>query len=318
MAASTPNNYIWFHDNECDDMIFYHIMKNLQNFSPILTVIGESKNIDMKLKFFRKYTSVVNIQRGIASSKDFPNLKIAGCVDDIKDFQFNDETVNLFRNIQTIYCTKPPRELLDYYSKNPIDAENLFKNITLYIYGSFNFRCIYDDYPSEMLLKMLSCFGEVYLYESFYATKDSNNINPQNTPIQTIEKIRSIPGMSMLMDEWDRMLIDDCFETCENICPGFLDKQKTPENLSEKDLQIYNRNEKAYRQIKKNFGKQFVLADPGIALTTPNDYKKTKITVSPTGLTFVAKDKDENFAEVNLIQPLNFDDIVDKLTRSFE
>lgn len=82
-----------------------------------------------------------------------------------------------------MFSLKPMRELLNMYRNNKKKTTSLLSNVTLYIYGSFNFRCIIDkEYGSIDLENLLMSFKRVNLYETYFAEAGNGNANRTTMP----------------------------------------------------------------------------------------------------------------------------------------
>lgn len=153
-------------------------------------VVGEGENPNIKYNRMKRYTQLLNnstavIIQGFGSMKAFPNdgdefdnLGNSGCdqyyLENFLKFSSSSNPV--------MFSLKPMRELLNEYNKNKGMIINAVKNIELYLYGSFNFRCVLKEHKNN-LIELLNNFKKVCIYESFYATGEQNSINKNNYPL---------------------------------------------------------------------------------------------------------------------------------------
>lgn len=226
-------------------------------------VVGEG---DPKIKYNRmkRYCKLLGnndavVIQGLGSKKPFPNDGKE--FDSLETNSCNEGYMDHFKQFATasdpvMFSLKPMRELVKEYAENKEQVKGLVKNVTLYVYGGFNFRCLVREYGKE-LIELLYCFKKVSIYESHYATGE-NSVNKQNSPLlykycQEHKDDPYIQTLLRLINIWNCHLRDEMKETLET---------KTEPN----DIK---RLHKIICDIEGNEDFQFVLAD--FALTSVYD-----------------------------------------------
>jgi hypothetical protein len=227
-------------------------------------VVGEGDNPNIKYNRMKRYCQLLGndhaiVIQGFRSKKPFPN--------DGKEFDYleneqnNEDYMTHFKKFATssnptMFSLKPMRELTKYFAEDKNQVKELTKNVTLYVYGGFNFRCLVREFGSE-LLELLHSFKKVCIYESHHATRQ-NSVTKKNFPLlynhfQKHSNDPYIQILSKLTKIWNCHLLDEMKERLE-IEPD----QKNVERLN-----------KIISDIEGNEDFQFVLAD--FALTSIYD-----------------------------------------------
>lgn len=167
-------------DLEPDDVLALKIFPKANYY-----VVSEG-NAYIKYIRLKKYLQLLNysntiIIKGDNHSKSF---KLDGKEFDILEDDFHPNTNYLDNFIKfasssnpIMISIKPIRELINEFKKNKDLIKSLTSNITMYCYGGFNLRCIKEK---DILLELINSFKEVYIYESFFATGQTNSINKDN------------------------------------------------------------------------------------------------------------------------------------------
>jgi hypothetical protein len=288
-------------DFEPDDVLAMDILK-IRGYNITHVVVGEG---DVKNKMYRAMLYFTEKSKkspvlisGNESNKDFPEpyQMPENKINLNKDKKYVEELKKYLQDNDTIFVVKPPRELYNLYLSDKDAFKKLFKDKTCYMYGSFNLRSLKAS--SSLMNDFLKSFGNLYLYESYYATEKSN-VNVSN--YENFNKLNKCHMFFETMGHWDNYLLVDCIDTCqklkymeqdekysENKKHKFYEEEELTD-LSEYDRKSYMRNKKAYMEIFANCGQQFVFADVGLALGMKNPNVKWKladISVNPnTGYT---------------------------------
>lgn len=324
MSAFSIMDLFLFSDFESDDLLAtWIILKNGYNLRYI--VVGEGQYVEQKTNRVKNYFDTVfkNYERpvilsGEPSEKDFP-----------EDFGFPDAHLNEI-TIQTalshfvqnggskLVIMKPPREIFEMMYSAPEETKDLFQRVRCYLYGSFNMKSL--DATDREFAQFVDLFGELYLYESFFATGPQNNLNPQNFPL--IQKLKENSAYAELLQKWDDYVIRDCVDTCMELLKKYslplelVETSTLKDKMDEKDFNRYGWNYKCYVQVVPNAGSQTVLADMGMAVTIdrPQFYMKANIqfgSLRNTSITF-----DENGKHYVCVS--DFDTIVSQINTVFE
>ena len=152
-----------------------------------------------------------------------------------------------------MFSFKPMRELLNEYAKNPEYIKQLVSNITLYVYGSFNFRCL-ASLDKTTLLDLLSQFKKICIYESYFVSGNNNSMNKSNAPALykylSENKNEYVNALTKLTYNWNKSILDDMIES-----------------LKDQTLDEYtrSRHQKVVDSITGNEEFQYVIADFGLA-----------------------------------------------------
>lgn len=259
---STPfyksgSRQIVFTDLEPDDSLAISIM-NQDNV--VYWVVGEGRQLPQKAtRLIELVKASCKVYLGAESDKEFEETHEATL--GLKPFD-----IPLLEDVDTVVMMKPPREFMKYLRY----LGKRIKELTLVYYGSFNTRCLFDEYERDDVIGFLSSFKNTYIYESYYAVGQENLI----TEHDVITRVRQLPHMAEIMDNWDASIVEDCRATCASIDPLF------PESIPEdhEDFYKYERNRKCYDSIvKAGIGQQMVFADIGLMLSAPSNYTDVNI-----------------------------------------
>ena len=277
-------------DLEPDELIALYIFSKA-GFTFDYVVVGEG-NSKIKTARIRKYCELLNIKpvviEGLPSSKsfendgkEFNNLEMKDADHFVNNYEaqlreYIDSTAN-----PVIVSLKPMRELISCYK------ELSLANAKLFVYGSFNFRCLKSEtFDLNTLTDMFQKFKKVNIFETYYALGEKNACNNDTTP-KLIDKFMSNNNIYLnytkkLMELWDADIIEDCKETCISILKKYniddlswlnekLNKDYfTEHNASNDDISRFLRNKKTFLQVSYHKGKQWVAADVGLALVMSN------------------------------------------------
>ena len=153
-----------------------------------------------------------------------------------------------FDDPDVVYCLKPLRELLGSHGD--------LSNITLYVYGGFNFRTLLFAGESR-LLPLLESFKEVHLFEALPILmpvvlddirEGSNNSADCNKLPKFFERYgKEFPELNELIADWNFHIFKECYQNLIN--PEKTDVPK-------------NRSREIIHSIADSNGQQFVFADP--------------------------------------------------------
>jgi len=247
---------LMFTDGEPDDNLARHLLKK-QGITPDKVVMCKGAK-DVLLQKAQKWTETF----GDETYVDFDPSTLAGVTELI------------------VLC--PPTHLIDHMKTQ----RQLYANITMWYYGSFNTRCMFDKYEKSDIIEFFNCFKRCYIYERFLATpgKGKGNLNADSTPEGFMDKVFNLKGMAQVMVDWDTAIVQKALRSCMkllgweeedaiDILPPELDASRSLE-----ERQSYQRKYAKIMSIEKNgVGQQMVLADPGIVVTTPKDYTASDI-----------------------------------------
>ncbi len=290
----TKRTNLWIEtDLEPDDVLCIDIL--LRKKYNVHTIVCGEGDIDRKIfrcvEYYKNHVS--NFIKGYGSDKDFPETSTTGTIEWSTNYEMrlNEYLVNNNRMV----IIKPPRELLNMYLNDKENTVKLMKNVTCFMYGSFNLRCLSTEFErhsaisggnngcsesdNNVLLNFLRSFGTLYLYESYNASGTENTIN--NVNYKNFEKLEQCEHFFDIMNQWNNYIVKDCVDTC-NLITGKSEIELLPledydnseelmTRLSENEINRYYRNYKCYESIMKFDSQQFVVADVGLALCVDLD-----------------------------------------------
>ena len=262
---------IWLEtDLEPDDIAAIYILnKRGFRFSHIVTGEGNSVTKHMRIKKYHTLLSsnLDNVDvvppvfiRGLDSNKLFPRdgCEFETLYDDEKEYDmFDSKYVKELKNYVAtckepiMIVLKPFRELLKYFS----ELADILPKVTLYVYGSFNFRTLSNEVAVSSLLRS---FKNVYLYESFFATGTKNSIDKDTMPkfFEAFTKASQtspyLQTLNRLMLNWNEHMLTSCSTNLAKL---------------NSDPDSRNRLLKIYNAVKENKSFQMVAADIGVAVT---------------------------------------------------
>jgi ankyrin repeat protein len=247
---------IWIEtDLEPDDIMALYILPKAKYY-----VVGEG---DANIKYNRmlKYCAILKnrdavIIEGMKSDKKF--IYDGHEFNNLSQFKSTECYLKRFQEFSSgqnpiMFSLKPMRELVNEYIKSPNTIKQMISNVTLYVYGSFNFRCITWKYKDE-LLNLLRGFKKVCIYESFFVSGNENSINKVNaSELYTFMKNNKndyFDALFRLTENWNKYISEDAIKC-----------------LSDKNLDkdACNREQKILDNIRGNEDFQYVLADFGLA-----------------------------------------------------
>jgi hypothetical protein len=130
--------------------------------------------------------------------------------DEIKNLTTSPEKIlQIITNdkINGIICMMTHQCLTDLMKAKP----NVFNDLVLYSYGSFNFRRVNNK---DALLNVINSFKEVHIVESFLTIGAQNQINEKKAP-QLIKLLKEIsPLITEVMKTWNAFVHLDAVESC--------------------------------------------------------------------------------------------------------
>ncbi|CAK7994955.1 Hypothetical protein POVR1_LOCUS473 [uncultured virus] len=232
-------------DLEPDDVLALYMLPRID-----YCVVGEG---DVSIKFDRinAYLRLLN-QSSCKTIMGDSSIELTPFIKDVKEFEtldHCDSVTDYFQSFEefarsetpVFFSLKPMRELLRHYKDQPEKVKALCSNVILYAYGGFNFRCVLKN-DKVSLLKLLGCFKETHIYESFYVSGESNTVN-KNTFPKLYDHITSNPKYATLLKlvkNWNQHIMSQCLN------------DNRP------------RSKKIVESIKEHEHFQFVLADFGL------------------------------------------------------
>lgn len=249
-------------DGEPDDIVALYILA--QRIRKATVIVGEGTQLHLKAKRIRPLLPKTwDLYTGFSSDHPFQEEGEVKTDDGILDHGYKILADVAHKGDTLFIVLKPSRELFS------IPWQHITRS-TLWMYGGYNLRCMMKKYTKRNIEAWLRLFNKVYLYESFYASKEDNVINPDNFPL--LEKlIDKIPGLRDLCYRWDLFQLE---QTRQQLT----EKKETP-RLERARIRL--------RQLTMFGGYQIVLADIGLALTDMDtDYAPCEITIDEkTGYT---------------------------------
>jgi hypothetical protein len=331
--------YIWLEsDLEPDDILAIFILI-MRGYIPKYIVVGES---DSRIKKARmvEYINILKsdkllpfeleckIIKGNSSDKffendgnEFDNLKL-DVVDDICDYSKNLRNyVNEVEN-PTIVCLKPCRELLE----NSCKISDILNKISIYFYGSFNFRALKSK--SAELIELMSKFKLCYVYESHYASGRNNSLNittmPKTTELLINSKYRYINILKNLVYLWNNHITNSSLSKLRNILSKYnINSDLTVETILDVDIEnilrdskmnsddidSFNRSYKICKSKIENNNFELVLADIGLAVMLEIDKYAVSGKISLDGYTQFVEDSNSNIYIYRNVD-INWDTII--------
>ena len=297
-------------DLEPDDYLAINILRR-KGYLLHTVVIGEG---DANKKFnraFYYYGNTCNLVKGTSSDKLFPEDPFMCPEAGVDGMDYYSALKKYIESgFDEIVILKPPRELYSLFLEKPDETKGWLSNITCYMYGSFNLRSLHAE-PAK-LQEFLRSFGKLYIYESYHASGSENTLNPDNySNFGVMLKTLDPDGkFSELMRAWDAFNMEDCLVTCCEIADSegvkalsgtrLLSCQELPVELPENKKHRYHRNYKCYQQISCNSGRQFVIADVGLALfmDSPDAWKEVDLSIDDKGYTQIKESSNSNIRSV--------------------
>jgi hypothetical protein len=275
------------------------------------------------------FDSYINIQivQGTMTEKDYPVEALTSYSEPESESKTESnyivknnacDMINDFlvqNNDTSIIALKPLRDLMKCY-QNGLN----FSNFKLYAYGSFNIRCLFNDYSKNQVSYLFHSFKEVVLYESFHAIGGNNSIDINSHP-GLFELISD--GSTKLCEEWNNHIAFNCVlsikEYSGKINDYYTNHDRKLDKLDEMTynklicttIEKLNRKTKILMNVSKANNKQIVLADHGLigCLIDPTLYteKRGSIEFNEHGYTNVVEDPTGNIV---LITDVSKDDLV--------
>lgn len=241
-------------------------------------VVGEGQQLALKAaRVARLLEEPCDLYTAQTSDAPFPEdaAQTPVALSDVKQLALAESAPDV------LFVSMAPLRLLDEYAADPPAFCWKYAHTRLVIYGSFNFRRVVSSGGGECMITMMHAFKDVYIYESYHATGTDNTINDDNAPDGLVDRIRDLPGMAQHMDQWDAWNMARMRDRCIEIDPSF------PEALPDGHAKAerYARRRKIYHQLEAHAGRQMVLADMGLALTSTKDYHPVKVRMDPRGYT---------------------------------
>jgi len=121
---------------------------------------------------------------------------------------------------------KPMRELMKWYVEAPEHCAKVCSQFEALIYGSFNFRKVFEVSTKEQVANFLCTFKRTHIYESFLATGSQNSMNDVTDP--ELHKVLSSftdtfsDTLRAVTKLWNDCIKYDCVDTCQGclVDPG--------------------------------------------------------------------------------------------------
>jgi hypothetical protein len=297
-------------DLETDDLIAIEILlKIIPKDKELIFIVGEG-NSYIKYMRMKKYIEIFGIKNSIVvqgedSDKDFPCdgydvyektliEKFRNC-NRIHDTQYEIKKLLDDKKI-TIFSLKPPRELIKLWFEN----NDIFKNINLIGYMSFNIRCLKKTYNDTDIINFIKSFNKVIYYETYLAVGDNNTID--NTMSFPFDKLSTVT--TRLMESWNNYMLDDAINNISKNINGTYDVFM--KKFTERNFEFVKRNFRKLVSIVNSHGCQFVNADCGLIVSMlmeldQSDYTYGDISYNNAGYTVVTNKPDSNILIINPI-----------------
>jgi hypothetical protein len=262
-------------DLEPDDVLAIKFLSREIPLDTLLYVIvGESEQVAQKVQLgkaiFSKYgfTNFTCVA-GTSSKKTYPQRCLSSfdvettCFTEPKWTGTLEEIMLFFQDKNPIILAiKPMWELFDI-------PKDILANFDLYVYGSFNFRCLFKKVSSKVVADFINhSFRQVFLYESFFVSGAENTMSGTDPLFQ--KYVENDPFLIEMMNGWNEHIVKDCLDTTIEISLE-LNKEFAKYHpdwtwiRSQMD-RMMNRNLKVVQSMADGDGKQMVLADQGLVL----------------------------------------------------
>lgn len=303
VVPKNPNGVAVIADDEPDDAFAKLIMaKQLtKNGNPVrqLWVTGEGRKsklalIKQQADALRLPPNSITFAQGALGKKDFPD-EIMHAFTDLSASQGGDDATELendaTRSLQLFLesCSDPLLVVIKPFPELLSLPKELLAKSTVVIYGSFNFRSMFELVGKEKLAAFVNgAFKRVVLYETFFAIGPNNSISKQNAPrlfeiiCQKAETDRYYRGLLKTMQIWNEHIFEaqikslskTAIEMTKNYeaektaierastvgdCEAVYKKRKVLVDKSERSSKILS-------SIANSFSQQMVLADFGLAV----------------------------------------------------
>jgi hypothetical protein len=205
----------------------------------------------------------VQVLPGVPSSKLFPGETADG---DNPAF-FTDAFLDALESCGAtplLICMKPPREILAALDAQPDRARSVFGRSTLAAYGSFNFRCLGYSKTVPLVAADTTPFARVLYYESHGNAVP--NLNPESVPELPTWLSTSAASAELWATcaTWDADIVRDCDESCAE------EEAEEARTGATEHSDRWHRNDKCRRAVRAHQSRQFVPADPVLAVLVDN------------------------------------------------
>jgi hypothetical protein len=268
LTTSRPvRKYLVALDCEPDDELALGVLR-ARGMRCETLMVGEG-SVSSKMRRAHTYSEALglgaSIIPGLPSKKLFPGESATADVDEGHVVAFSVDTflssLEAMGDEATLVCLKPPREILAALEQQPARARAVFANTVLAIYGSFNVRTLGYSVTIPLVCEDTTPFKRVYYYESH--GNGVPNLNPTTAPRLPRWLSRRWPRFAESMRHtcsvWDLHIILDCNQSC-------VEEEAKPDHPTPR----WARKDKCRTAVRANFGKQFVPADPVLALLLDN------------------------------------------------
>ena len=272
-------------DLEPDDVLALVVLAG-RRMQPLFLYVGEG---DPRAKYERALTlvrllgwSLTKVRCGAPSVRVFPGETAPSHSTERWDPEemFGDlfPTPNASN---TVLWLKPPTELLEFVTEEATRGTHppcwRQRQIDLFLYGSFNFRCVPDRLKGELASVLRGeAFKSVCIYESFGGTSPQlQNLNAGNIPalaaitpaipvsVSDSPEVATIPDcLGWTCRVWDEAILLDCDETCAQ-----MEELEKTGLATDETRARFERNDVCRKTVRAHDGAmQFVAADPVLAV----------------------------------------------------
>jgi len=242
-AANQKINITVLTDCEADDYLaifmLLHVLGPHVNFKFIVTAW---QNVEEKAMVFKKILTANKwtfpVYYGLPTKKQYEVSSLEAAVlgdssGDINGFVTLYDPTSAFENADIIVCMSPPLELIDAFNK----SQNIFAEATLYLYGSFNIRQLFDlGHTRETVTLLLGAFNRCVLYETFTATGGGKN---NLTDVELLDQIdATFPAMRAISRWWNGAILTEMVEAQKTM--PWDSRQKIIDSIGANIRQIVN------------------------------------------------------------------------------
>jgi hypothetical protein len=236
------------------------------------TILGSSIYSTIYSEFLSAYfdgdTETLNnyiqfeVVQGTKSVKDYPEDALtaygtdATYVNDLDDMP-------AYRYLELFMIDHPASGILALKPARDLIRTNFdFNQTQLCIYGSFNFRCLFDEFSHQQVEMFLNSFASVRLFESYHAIGSANTITIENNPdvFATMSD-----GSLKICQVWNHHIARNCAQKLETLSPKITnDIRNNDTKMAQETIERAHRSFKIIQNILGSDYKQMVLADYGL------------------------------------------------------
>ena len=251
-------------DSEPDDLLMvYLLVKNYGTENVEILHLNNKKNTEWEgSKKIGELVDIMGINRGLLHS----NIEL-------------EEIKSLLSRSELIFWTCDFTPLFEIYKSDP----ELCSGLTIYSYGSVNFRWCYSDLPKpeqEVFFEMLNNgFKKLFVFETYHAFGPKNSANRKTTPELANCLINpQNEALKYVMEQtrqWNSTIVKSCIEDIKKNLPEVTDADI--ERMS-KDTEDENHTyAKIIKNISENEEFQMVFADFALPVLIGHAHYKPRV-----------------------------------------